>query len=210
MRKAHSFKNVLSQRCEELSNNVTCKKRGHAYPAHKTRCKECVREYGAAYRERNGEKSNAASRAWRSANPEKYMAQQRAYREANREKCNAATRAWNKAYPEKLDAAVRAWQRANPEKCIAIDHARRARIRGAEGTFTADDWRAIKERQHSCCALCKAHRKLEVDHIVPLSRGGSNWPDNIQGLCRSCNARKNDKLPHELRLNPTTPELLAS
>ena len=32
--------------------------------------------------------------------------------------------------------------------------------------------------------------RLEIDHIHPLARGGTNKLDNLQVLCRSCNARK--------------------
>lgn len=34
---------------------------------------------------------------------------------------------------------------------------------------------------------------FDVDHIRPLSRGGSNWPDNLACACASCNRSKNDK-----------------
>ena len=47
------------------------------------------------------------------------------------------------------------------------------------------------------CACC--HEKypnrimLQVDHIKPLNQGGTTTPDNLQILCRSCNAKKSDK-----------------
>jgi ATP adenylyltransferase len=46
------------------------------------------------------------------------------------------------------------------------------------------------------CQLCGAtrdHERLEVDHIVPRSRGGSNDPDNLQVLCAPCNRAKGNR-----------------
>lgn len=40
------------------------------------------------------------------------------------------------------------------------------------------------------CAACMSVDDLELDHIKPVSRGGSNRLDNLQLLCRDCNAQK--------------------
>lgn len=44
------------------------------------------------------------------------------------------------------------------------------------------------------CAKCSTPARpvaaREVDHIVPLSKGGTDHPDNLQGLCRDCHADK--------------------
>lgn len=40
------------------------------------------------------------------------------------------------------------------------------------------------------CAHCGATENLEVDHIRPVSLGGSNDRDNLQALCRTCNRKK--------------------
>ncbi|MFC5731548.1 MULTISPECIES: HNH endonuclease [Nocardioides] len=48
------------------------------------------------------------------------------------------------------------------------------------------------------CAVSLAdepHLLLEVDHIVPVSKGGLSTPENLQTLCWRCNRRKSNKSP---------------
>jgi hypothetical protein len=56
----------------------------------------------------------------------------------------------------------------------------------------------ILRRDHFACRLCGATAtegiSLEVDHIVPVSRGGTNDPHNLQTLCHACNAGKSNQL----------------
>ncbi|HOX41701.1 MAG TPA: HNH endonuclease signature motif containing protein [bacterium] len=53
-----------------------------------------------------------------------------------------------------------------------------------------DVWR----RDKGCCAQCGSRDKLEYDHIIPISKGGSNTARNIELLCEECNRRKRDKI----------------
>jgi hypothetical protein len=53
---------------------------------------------------------------------------------------------------------------------------------------------AVFVRDGGRCRRCGSTRSLEVDHIIPASRGGSPEQDNLQTLCRSCNRRKWNKL----------------
>lgn len=48
----------------------------------------------------------------------------------------------------------------------------------------------IIERDGYHCINCGATKNLSVDHIVPISKGGSDDLDNLQMLCRSCNSSK--------------------
>lgn len=66
----------------------------------------------------------------------------------------------------------------------------KARRRGAAGTFTTIEWQTKVQEYGNKCACCGAIGKLEIDHILPISRGGTNTIDNIQPLCRHCNASK--------------------
>lgn len=71
--------------------------------------------------------------------------------------------------------------------------ARRARLRGAVGSHTQNEWAELKKQYNYMCLCCKQQEpfvKLSEDHIVPLSMGGSNDITNIQPLCGPCNSRK--------------------
>lgn len=55
---------------------------------------------------------------------------------------------------------------------------------------------AIYERDGRKCCCCGASQKstrLEIDHIIPISRGGKSTPDNLQTLCHRCNYAKRDR-----------------
>jgi len=54
--------------------------------------------------------------------------------------------------------------------------------------FSVHEWLALKAK-YGGCANCR-NPKVEVDHIVPITKGGRNTIDNIQPLCRSCNSSK--------------------
>lgn len=52
----------------------------------------------------------------------------------------------------------------------------------------------VMERDAYRCQQCGGWIDLEVDHIVPRSRGGTDDLDNLQTLCRTCNRRKGNRL----------------
>ncbi len=68
----------------------------------------------------------------------------------------------------------------------------RARSRGIEGYIDPDDWRSLCEAYDNMCACCKKEKPLVIDHILPVSGGGTNTIENIQPLCSDCKAKKSD------------------
>lgn len=73
---------------------------------------------------------------------------------------------------------------------------RRAQKDGAEGTFTIDEWKTLCDKFDKRCVHCKRpgdYHSLTPDHVVSMSVGGSNYIDNIQPVCSSCNSSKGNR-----------------
>jgi|SRR5579872_2206610 len=82
------------------------------------------------------------------------------------------------------------------------------RLRAYDGRrLPSTDWEVVRsivfERDGHICTYCGSDNSLEGDHIVPLSRGGSNAFDNLATACRPCNLAKGPKTPQEWQAAPS-------
>ena len=167
---------------------------------------------------RDQEKRRAVKKKWKLKNPDKVKAKGDRWNAANPDRKRAHGKKWRNANPDKIaeknktykilnaaklkpanDARVKQWRKANPEGVTKLSNARRARKNNAPGSHTTKEILDLLERQQFNCAACGTDisKKRHLDHIVALSRGGSNFIINLQWLCPSCNCSKHDKDPVE-------------
>lgn len=131
------------------------------------------------YREENRQLIYARQKRWQSENLKHHKAYQREY-----------GRRYALANPEKLRLGVanrRDWKRSNGGGALLISER---------------DWARMLLAYRHRCAYCGggAGEVLEIEHVVPLSRGGRHSIGNVVPACMKCNRTKNDRLLIEWRL----------
>jgi 5-methylcytosine-specific restriction endonuclease McrA len=123
------------------------------------------------------------------------------YRKKNKNKILKYDQIYRQSKPWIYRKASKKWASSHPELARACRtrarHKRRAILANVEGTYTDAEWEAIKARHDYTCPMCGYREpfvKLTVDHIIPISKGGTNWASNLQPLCGWCNSVKKDRL----------------
>jgi 5-methylcytosine-specific restriction endonuclease McrA len=140
-------------------------------------------EYMKAWRAKNKQHVTDYKRDYEAANPHIVKAQRQRTYQNNRE----AALERERKYRTENKQAYRAYQTAY-QKMV-----RRPNEKGAEGSFTIKEWSFVCRTYNNRCVCCGSEEPLTIDHVKPLSKGGSNYIENIQPLCRSCNSSKGDK-----------------
>ena len=188
---------------------VPCK-HGHLAPrrTHNGGCTQCIKSDKAMMGHR------LRSRAWNARNPERKRKVSLEWFHRNKEVQNAKRRERNKdplvaerkrQYRAKNSERQRdyyaKWRLLNKEVIRSHQRNNKAKRRAAEGSHTAADIRRIYAEQEGRCAYCSVEvgEYFHVDHIIPLARGGSNWPDNLCIACETCNTRKRAMTGDEFR-----------
>lgn len=179
-------------------------------------CKECQRARHRRYYEQpeyaKAARENAAE--WYAANKDCAAAQRREYerknreklrpkkreaargqREANRELYNEKARQRYQSNPEMRQRQAethKKWAQENRDRVLLKNRNYFARRAGAAGSHTVEEVWQMYEDQGGVCAYCEGelNGKYIVEHMTPLSRGGSNDWSNLAISCLPCNSSK--------------------
>jgi hypothetical protein len=157
------------------------------------------REYllaqGREYQQKNRDRLRPKWLAYYKDNAETIKARSKEWYEQNKERAADRGKQWRENNRERSRVREKQWRQENRDKLVANVQRYRARKRGSEGNHTAEEWRALREHYGNKCLYpgCSETR-LTADHIIPLSRGGSNYIANIQPLCPLHNSQKGTKI----------------
>lgn len=149
-------------------------------------CRTCLREKTKSWQaiERNKMLNRAYARDWALSNPERAAQNKRAWRLINLQALTAREAERSKRPDRQVERRL-------------SEARRRAMKHHSRGTHTRAEVLALLEKQCGKCPYCAAsiRGKYHIDHVLPLSRGGTNAIENIQLLCPPCNHRKYTKHP---------------
>lgn len=163
--------------------------------AHKEKRTEIARRYRQTHRD----KYNAHVRQYRLNHPEAVRKANRNWYATHRAKAIEAGKLFAKTHPGFMREQNKKYRQRHPEKTKQIRNNQSARRRGAEGKCTSPDMRAQYAKQNGLCYWCSVPLpdNWHADHVIPISRGGTNWPENMVCACPSCNYSKSDRLPYD-------------
>ena len=181
---------------------------------HRSDCKKCVKVFYEndkdrilahmkEYREANKKKVAAQRKMYREVNRKKISAQRKVCRKGNRVTILAQKKVYRKVKRKEIAAKQRDYRRTSIGK--AVEMASTLKRKALKKGVVTQGFNPIEilERDGYICQLCGAKTRPDfnnvnhplypnLDHIIPLSRGGAHTKLNTQCLCHQCNSEKSN------------------
>ncbi len=188
-------KDGLNARCKECTKIYTQSEEN------KQKKKEYNKDYFKKYYPENRERLLEYQKDYAQENAEKIADYKKSYAEENAEKIAQYQAQYQEQNREHIRELKKEYKKNNKEYFQTIEAKRRSQKQNAEGSFSLNDWLEICERYGFTCLYpgCTSN-DITIDHIVPISKGGTNWPSNLQPLCKPHNSSKHNR--HETDYRP--------
>lgn len=143
---------------------------------YRRRNKEAIKKYEKEYREKNKEIIRIRQKEWRSNNCEYF----KIHNEENKDRKKKLNKIWKKENKDKVNHYTNL-RRARKKKLTPKD---------ADLELIAKYYKKCKE------ISIKTNIEYNVDHIIPLAKGGLHHQDNLQIIPAEINQKKSDKLDY--------------
>ena len=189
----------------------TCECCGSSYQSRSNNTKFCSMkcQYRSNYL-RHREQKLASGREYRKNNREKIKARRKEKYQANRHEISVRNREnYLLNREERVKAAIK-YQAEHPEIVALTRSRRRAAV---NFKISSSDHRKLLHLYRGCCAYCNVKlgswgreeaNSLQWDHVIPLSRGGTNGVGNLVPSCRNCNLSKNASTVTEWKIRKSS------
>jgi hypothetical protein len=161
-------------------------------------CKPC---YNRAWFAANPDKKYVYGARWRKQQAETIKVSKAAYHAAHRTEIKAKAAAYYIAHRDERRAKAVAYHSEHREQ--SREWRGRWRARRTLGFVAPVSFKAIWERDRGVCQICHLpveRTEASLDHILPLSLGGTHEPRNVRLTHRACNSRRQASGAAQLRL----------
>lgn len=194
-RERNPEKKKIQSRLEYERNSELIKKRSADWYS---KNKDKAAENSKAYRLKNRSIILRKKREYYAENKEIHAGRTRAYYQSHRSEIDIYKREWYDEHKLQISAKGKVYRVTHKDEIRAAKsnskHTRRARLRFTESFFVPRE--LIEELYLRPCGYCGLYleNQMQIDHIVPISRGGSHKIGNLITACPSCNMSKGSKM----------------
>jgi len=160
-----------------------------------SQCKLCRSAWHRKYYQANKDKIIAKSLDYARAHKEEIAAWHRVYYVANKEKIKEKSRRWYIEHKERSAASRRAYSQTPHGRAVRQASRARRRMLPDMSYITATTMQEVQEASNGICPYCgEPFENGHIDHIIPVSKGGTNDRKNLTYCCAHCNLVKHNKL----------------
>lgn len=155
-----------------------------------------IKEYRKDDYQKHSDRYKFKAKEWSENNPDWKKSSDKKWREENKEHKSLNDKIYRLFHRDRdlHNAKARAYHAANPDKTREYNRRRRANKLEVGGNgISADDEKYLKSYTNGTCSYCGRKTKLQIDHVVALTKGGTDEFDNVAPACERCNKKKGNR-----------------